>query len=230
MKKNFLFGLIGAGALILSGSVGFAAWTIKNSTDSKEDPSLKLTADATVNDESLQLGECKWTDSVVEFKPVKKTGVTYSYSWLSASDVLTEDNLTAVYEIKGKASANANININASFTDSTTASESVKTYSELTKLSASTGKGIVDALPKAQVGSTGSETGSVTADGQGSFSASISVTFGWGFAFGGNNPYEYYNSKKYSVSLAGEAKTNIGYLSYLPKCSFTLSVKVSLAS
>lgn len=237
MKKNFLFGLIGAGALILSGSVGFAAWTIKNSTDSKEETVLKITADATVQDESLQLteNECKWTDSTVQFKPVKKTGSPSG--WLSVSDPAdTTDDLTASYQIKGKASAKATITIQATFEDTTQKSttDDVKSYQDLTTLGTNSektpGTGIVGELPKPIIGSSGAaNTGSVTADADGSFTASISVTFSWGAAFGGKNPYEYYNSKAYTKDLATEAKTNIGYLVYLPKCSFKLTVNVTAA-
>lgn len=233
MKKNFLFGLIGAGALILSGSVGFAAWTIKNSTDSKEDTELKITADATVKDENLRLGECKWDEnSSVKFLPVTKNGL--AHSWLSASPVLDTEQLTATYNIAGKgAPASGTVTINATFEDTTTASTDVKTYSELRNLGTNSEThetGIVGDLPKPIIGSNGTaNTGSVTAGADGSFTASISVTFSWGAAFGGKNPYEYYNSKLYKKELATEAKTNIEYLAYLPKCSFKLTVTVNAA-
>ncbi len=233
MKKNFLFGLIGAGALILSGSVGFAAWTIKNSTDSKEDTDLNITADATVNDENLQLGECKWDEnSSVKFLPVTKTGL--DYSWLSASNALPTEQLTATYNIAGKgAPASSKVTIDATFEDTTTATTNVKTYNELRGLgtnSETQKTGIVGELPKPIIGSNGTaNTGSVTAVADGSFTASIFVTFSWGAAFEGKNPYEYYNSKPYKPDLATEAKTNIEYLAYLPKCSFKLTVNVKTA-
>lgn len=235
MKKNFLFGLIGAGALILSGSVGFAAWTIKNSTDSKEDTVLKITADATVIDESLQLGECKWDEnSSVKFLPVI-TETKLPYSWLSATGALSTEQLTATYTIAGTgAPASRAVTIDAKFEDTTTASSGVKTYDELKNLGTNSektkGTGIVGELPKPIIGSNGAaNTGSVTANADGSFTASISVTFSWGAAFGGKNPYEYYNSKPCTKDLATEAKTNIGYLDYLPKCSFKLTVTVKVA-
>lgn len=233
MKKNFLFGLIGAGALILSGSVGFAAWTIKNSTDSKENTDLKITADATVNDENLQLGVCNWDEnSSVKFLPVTKTGL--QYSWLSATGALPSEQLTATYNITGTgAPASRAVTIDATFEDTTTASTNVKTYNELRSLgtnSETKKTGIVGELPKPIIGSNGTaNTGSVTAAADGSFTASISVTFSWGAAFEGKNPYEYYNSKPYKPDLATEAKTNIKYLAYLPKCSFKLTVNVKTA-
>lgn len=237
MKKNFLFGLIGAGALILSGSVGFAAWTIKNTTASKDDSTLHISADATVNDESLQLTEkeCKWTDSIVQFKPVEKTGLPYH--WLSATDAAEADDLTASYQIKGKASANAAITIQTTFEDITqeSAEKDVKPYQKLTVLGTNSeqtpGKGIVGAMPSPTItdGAGGAVTNSITADENGNFSASVSVTFSWGAVFGGKNPYEYYNNKGYTPELANEARTNIKYLEYLPKCSFKLTVTLNAA-
>lgn len=233
MKKNFLFGLIGAGALILSGSVGFSAWTIKNSTDSKEDSSLKITADADVKDESIKLGECSWTDPLVEFKPVK---TTETYSWLEVSDPIPSENLVATYSIAGTAKAGQNLTISAKFADATdtTKDENSKKYSDLVILGNSEdGKehGIVGALPTPTISGGSSGNASIEADStSGAFSATISVQFSWGLAFGGVNPYKYYNSKKYSEPLADLAKTNIGYLSYLPKCSFKLTVTVNASN
>ena len=54
-KKNFLFALIGAGTLVLSAGVGFAAWTINSTSDKNEDTSLTLSADATVTDNRIVL-------------------------------------------------------------------------------------------------------------------------------------------------------------------------------
>lgn len=233
MKKNFLFGLIGAGALILSGSVGFAAWTIKNSTDSKEDSSLKITADAEVKDERIKLGECSWTDSLVEFKPVR---TTETYSWLEVSDSIAPENLGATYSIAGTAKAGQNLTISAKFEDATetTKDENAKKYADLVTLGDSEdGKthGIVGTLPTPTISGGSSGNASVKADStSGAFSATISVQFSWGGAFDGCNPYKYYNSKKYSESLADLAKTNIGYLSYLPKCSFKLTVTVTASN
>lgn len=236
MKKHTLFALLGAGTLALSASVGFAAWTIKNNTDSKTD-SLHLSADATINNESVTLNEgTKWTDSNVQFKPVKSKE---TYSWLDASEELPEENLSASYAISGTAGKNQALTISATFEDTTTiTSDDVKSYADLTALGDNkdkTGHGIVGALPTPKIshGSTGNIQDSslrITADAEGNFSATITVTFSWGAAFDGKNPYAYYNFYEYSKTLADLAQTNIGYLSYLPKCSFTLAITVTASN
>ena len=237
MKKNFLFGLIGAGALILSGSVGFAAWTITNPSDSKEDTSLKITADGTVTDARFVIDTIAWDNRSVQFKPVKEDQKTYTHNWLSASDVLPAEALGTSYTITGKAPEGTKLQVSAELTDETKAdpTNGVKTYAELAGLGhentdGTGGKGVVSALPKATVVFGSTPSNSITVDHNGQFSATASLQFGWGAAFGGKNPYEFYNNKAYSPELAELAKTNIEYLKYLPKCSFKLKFTVSLAS
>lgn len=237
MKKNFLFGLIGAGALILSGSVGFAAWTITNSSDSKEDTSLKITADANVTDAHFIINTINWDDKSVQFKPVKESTKEYKYHWLSASDLLLGEDLGASCTITGTAPEGTRLQVSAVLTDETKAdsAKDVKTYAEIAGLGyentdGTGGKGVVSALPNATVVFGSTPSNSITVDHNGQFSATASLQFGWGAAFGGQNPYEFYNSKEHSLKLAELAKKNIEYLKYLPKCSFKLTFTVSLAS
>lgn len=239
MKKNFLFGLIGAGALILSGSVGFAAWTITNSSDSKEDASLKITADANVTDAHFIINTINWDDKSVQFKPVKESTKEYKYHWLSASasDLLPGEDLGASCTITGTAPEGTRLQVSAKLTDETKtdSTQDVKTYAEIAGLGhentdGTGGNGVVSALPNATVVFESTSSNSITVDQNGQFSATASLQFGWGAAFGGQNPYEFYNSKEYSLKLAELAKKNIEYLKYLPKCSFKLTFTVSLAS
>lgn len=223
-KKNFLFGLIGAGALILSGSVGFAAWTIINNKASKNDSTLHISADATVNDESISITRSEWDSTKsVQFKPVKEANKQYKYSWLGASEELTAESLTAIFEIDGKAPKGKTVNITATFTETT--NDATETYSSLVT------KGIVAELPTPHVGSSGSSdnTGTAVANQAGEFKASVSVEFGWGTKFGNVNPYEHYNNLGYTPELATEAKKNIEYLQYLENCKFQLTVDFSIA-
>lgn len=227
MKKNFLFGLIGAGALILSGSVGFAAWTITNSNDSKEDTSLKITADANVTDAHFVINTINWDDKSVQFKPVKESSKTYTYDWLSASasDLLSAEDLGASCTITGTAPKGTKLQVSAKLTDETKAdSADVKKYADIVKL------GVVSALPEASVVFGSTPSNEVTIGDSGTFSATASFKFDWGTAFNTKNPYEFYNNQPYNPILAGQAKTNIEYLKYLPNCSFKLAFTVSLAS
>lgn len=230
-KKNLLFALIGAGTLVLSAGVGFATWTINSTSDKNEDTSLKLSADATVTDNRIVLemgsGKTEWTDNSVKFIPVKKASYSPELKqpiWLDVSSSEKEDDLTAKYHVAGKAQAGKTISIKPTFSDTTKEkTPTAKTYDDIKKLGIKTIRttGIVGDLPVPQATTA-------TVDDKGAFSADIIITFSWGEAFGGKNPYEYYNSKDYIKDLGDEAKTNIENLQYLPQCSFKLEVEVSV--
>ncbi len=220
MKKNFLFGLIGAGALMFSAGVGYSAWTITGGNSSKDD-NLSLKADATVIDSHINISESKWADASVEFRPVVPNGTQYKYSWLTATDSLTEENLIAKYHLEGKAGANAKLSVAATFTETTSGTN---TYASLVT------KKLV-AAPKMSITSPAS----VTAGADGTFTQDITITFAWGEHFilpdtaAAVNPYEFYNSQKFSEKLATDASTNLKALDVLNNCSFKLSLTVSLA-
>ena len=213
MKKNFLFGLIGAGALILSGSVGFAAWTIKNSTASKEDTSLTITADAEVRDQRISVTTLAWDNKSINFAPSKidSQGQTVSYpnTWLEA-DEYESSNLTTTYTVTGTAPEGVTLSVIPTLTETT------NIYTTLL------GDGIVGAIPTPTVGNV-----SVTG---GQFSSVITIKFTWGSVFGGDNPYVYYNKTGYEPSKADDAKAKIQKLDQLKSCKFNLTVTVSLAS
>lgn len=222
MKKNFLFGLVGAGALILSAGVGYAAWTINGGNNTNKG-NLNLKADASVNDSRINVDAKKseWTDDSVEFKPVVPDGETYKHSWLTATNSLKEENLTASYHLEGKAGANAKLSVAATFTETTSGTD---TYASL----------VEKKLVSKSVMSITSPV-SVTAGADGTFTQDITITFAWGEHFklpdaaAAVNPYEFYNSKDYTDELATEASTNLKALDALNHCTFELSLTVSLA-
>ena len=218
-KKNFLFALIGAGTLVLSAGVGFASWTITNDSDS-QDGSLNISADTEVNDNRLVIVSHDWTDSSIQFKPVEATTTKH---WLTVSGALKEEDLSAKFTISGKAAGNAKLVVSAKLEDS--GHTGTHSYTQLTslgeKFNEPSKKGIVKALPII-------DDQKITANAEGNFSADITFSLSWGEAFNSKNPYSYYNSRDYSSLLADNAKTNLGYLSDLSKCSIKLTVTVSV--
>ena len=218
-KKNFLFALIGAGTLVLSAGVGFASWTITNDSDSK-DGSLNISADTEVNDNSLVIVSHDWTDSSIQFKPVKASTL---HHWLTVSDALDKEDLSATFAISGKAAGNAKLVVSAKLED--LGHTGTNSYTQLTSLGTNfnepSKRGIVKALPTIN-------DQKITANAEGNFSSNITFSLSWGEAFNSQNPYSYYNSRDYSSLLADNAKTNLGYLSDLSKCSIKLTVTVSV--
>ena len=135
-KKNFLFALIGAGTLVLSAGVGFAAWTINGTSDKKEDSSLKLSADATVTDNRIVLDQTKtnWSDQTVKFIPVKKTSYSPALKtiWLDVADEEQTDDLGAKFHVEGTVPGNKTITIKPTLSDTTQpdAANNIKSYQD----------------------------------------------------------------------------------------------------
>lgn len=221
MKKNFLFGLIGAGALILSGSVGFAAWTI-NAQQETGTGSINVSADGTITDNRITIDttNSKFQDgySSISFAAAKN-GSTFETPWLSASEPIEEvDKLTLKYDVTVTGHAGLNVSATASIEDNGTAVDGTDTpFRTLIKA------GIIGELP------TISEVTLTDKAGNGTYKGTIEATFTWGSIFGNQNPYVYYNSQKYEKDLADKASKNIAKLATITNYSgLTLSYTVSV--
>lgn len=72
----------------------------------------------------------------------------------------------------------------------------------------------------------------------GKFKCTVTVTFGWGSHFGGNNPYTFYNAKGVNEYVTGssgptwgdDAVTYLGYVATLSSVQFTLTITTSEAA
>lgn len=217
MKKNFLFGLIGAGALILSGSVGFAAWQISGANlDKSENVSIK--ADYEITDSRITFKSGAWDENKgqINFAPSnvvpEGTSINLSKVWLTGSDY--GEKLQAVYTLvlstPSKPSEAPKINAVLEETDSS------KTYETLA--SAGQGKG-----KRLTADPTVTYTSNASADIL-TYTYTITCSFGWGQAFNNQNPYVYFNSNAFNNDLADEAKTNIGLLNKINNAKFTLKI------
>lgn len=221
MKKNFLFGLIGAGALILSGSVGFAAWTINAKNDINKDASLGVSADGTITDNRIKLDEDNshfqtGFDSIA-FLPVSNLKITSP--WLDANPLERAEKLTIKYDLVVTGGANLTVSANASIVDEG------KTFTTLIN------DGIIGDLPT-------NITVSLTKEGlsTGTYKGTIVAEFTWGTHFTSTkthaivNPYTFYNEQDYSDTLAEDANDNIAKLQDIQKYAglklkFTVSIK-----
>ena len=202
MKKNFLFGLIGAGALILSGSVGFAAWTI-NAQQETGTGSINVSADGTITDNRITIDttNSKFQDDYSSMSfAAAKNGSTFETPWLSASEPIKEvDKLTLKYDVTVTGHAGLNVSATAKIVD--------KDNGEFSKLINT--DHIIGELP------TNINVTFTDKAGNGTYTGTIEATFTWGSIFylekekKNVNPYVYYNSNLYSKDLADSARTNI---------------------
>ena len=217
MKKNFLFGLIGAGALILSGSVGFAAWQISGANvDESENVSIK--ADYEITDSRITVKSGAWDENKgqINFAPSnvvpEGTSIDTSKAWLTGSDY--GEKLQAVYTLvlntPSKPSEAPKINTILEETDSNKAYETVA--------SAGQGKG-----KRLTQNPTATYSSNASVDKL-AYTYTITCSFGWGEAFNNQNPYVYFNSNAFNNNLADEARTNIGLLEKINNATFTLKI------
>lgn len=217
MKKNFLFGLIGAGALILSGSVGFAAWQISGANlDESENVSIK--ADYEITDSRITVKSGAWDENKgqINFAPSnvvpEGTSIDTSKAWLTGSDY--GEKLQAVYTLvlntPSKPSVAPKINTVLEETDSNKAYETVA--------SAGQRKG-----KRLTQNPTATYSSNASVDKL-AYTYTITCSFGWGEAFNNQNPYVYFNSNAFNNNLADEARTNIGLLEKINNATFTLKI------
>ena len=216
MKKNFLFGLIGAGALILSGSVGFAAWTI-NAQQETGTGSINVSADGTITDNRITIDttNSKFQDGYNSISfAAAINGSTFVTPWLSASTPIEAvDKLTLKYDVTVTGHAGLNVSATAKIVD--------KDNGEFSKLINT--DHIIGELP------TNINVTLTDEAGNGTYKGTIEATFTWGSAFGNQNPYVYYNSKPYEKDLADKASENIAKLATITNYSgLTLSYTVSV--
>lgn len=215
MKKNFLFGLIGAGALILSGSVGFAAWTI-NAHDETGTGSINVSADGAITDNRIKIDtkNSKFQDGYNSISfAAAINGSTFVTPWLSASTPIEAvDKLTLKYDVTVTGHVGLNVSATAKIVD--------KDKGEFTTL---IDQGIIGALP------TNINVTLTDEKKNGTYTGTIEATFTWGSAFGNENPYVYYNSQLYKKNLADQASENIAKLATITNYSgLTLSYTVSV--
>ncbi len=223
MKKNFLFGLIGAGALILSGSVGFAAWTINAKNTINKDAGLGVSADGTIADNRIKLDEKNSNFQTgfnsIAFVPVTNDKITSP--WLDANPLESAEKLTIKYDLVVTGGANLAVSAEASIVDEGTDKKFTSLITD----------GIIGKFPTISAVSLTEDSSS-----KGTYKGTIEATFTWGTHFTSINshvpvnPYTYYNEQAYIDSLADDASTNIAKLKEIYgynglKLKFTVSVK-----
>ena len=218
MKKHTLFALLGAGTLALSASVGFAAWTI-NARDAKDDVSINVSADGTVNDNRIEISKSGEgttsgfaSSSGIAFQAVQDSNITNP--WLSAKPLAESEQLSLTYNLYVKGKVGLSLSVSGSVVDNGINEGKDKKYDALAS------SHIVGALPK--INSTALEEYNKGNDTTPStYRASITLNFSWGSKFTSTkrskivNPYIFYNEKDYTPELATDAQNTLSQLSNL---------------
>lgn len=222
-KKNFLFALIGAGTLVLSAGVGFAAWTINAKNTEIGSGDITVSADGMVIDNRIAIDtkNSKFKDGFSTVSFVADTTKKKASDWLTVTGE-SKEQLTLKYDVVVTGGKGLKVQISeAKVVDEGTQ----KTFTNLT---GADNKKIFGALPSiSQVIDMTEQTTKAT---KGTYIGTIELTFTWGEAFENENPYKYYNANGYDKSSADQAKTNIEKLQDIKDYQgLKLSYKVSVA-
>lgn len=227
MKKKLTITIASILSVIVIIGVGFAAWVITN-------PNVEAAADGTISvetvtDKSYTL-TAEITGEAISFGASKTPAAEATKGWLK-NDAKTENleatlKLTITYKDWSVIPENLKLKIVAGKTSEETFSQdggftTLVTKNILKNPTISydgtttttpvtvTMNGAEVEIPKTAAFGTVDTTVSDTAK---TATATIKITFGWGTAFGGENPenpYNYYNKQDYTYERAQEANKNL---------------------
>ncbi len=231
-KKAMIMAVASLGSMALIGT-GFAGWVISTSTTTNAD-GVMVAYD--VKDQRFEVATGKWTNgkegaatgekaNIVFGK--SKTAVTNQWLHYDAADMETES-LSDTYEFKVSSKDNSDA---GSF-----------------KVALSTGAPggfvVTDTNDKAWEKATTGETTAVkampnieyldddsTVDGKytfvdGTATVKMKITFGWGTAFGGINPFDYYNGKEATEENVKAAVNSLNLVKALNDVAFTVNLVI----
>ena len=197
MKKKSLATLLSGFLTVSLTGVGFASWVITGGDSEDVNGTVNV---ETVSDQRVQIRECTSTeletitdeDFVIQFGHKADNSIQNPWFQSVGSDVVEED-LTAKipFYIKNHTHATVTVTFDAALTALTGSSTPEDTSDDYVVLNYSYTE---------PTGDTSTTEGL----------AYINLNFAWGQAFGGKNPYSYYNGQDYSDALATKALALFG--------------------
>ena len=206
MKKRVIISSLIVLSLLMLVSIGFASWVISNSHSGES--TGNFTAYDAVDNGSITVSNP--TQNIVFGA---HTDETATYSWLSDSTLDPQSlSVTFTVQLQNKEAGSANVVLTL-------------TPSLVYKVDG-TGYSAGDEYTTAQTYFAGPSFSCTSVNSKASLSgstltftdndiATITVTYTWGSAFNGLNPWKYYNDQAYTAELATDAKTKLNALDAL---------------
>lgn len=221
MKRKTLTLAISVFALLAIISVGFASWVITRQ-DQNKDAKGSITVE-TINGEVNYLESVTISENAIHFgtpATMNKEG-----AWLTASSDAKQQNLTATLTIvltkNLEAGEKINLTVKADDSDPTK-----KAAYEAAIATDPTSTNYIKA-PVFKMGGTGVTeltSANFLQNASGKYEAVVTIAFDWGTAFGGNNPYEYYNEKAFTPENVSAANTALSALAKLYGIKYIVTV------
>lgn len=203
MRKKGLAGILSLLICIAIVGVGFASWVISGNDEETVTGNVEVD---TITDNRVQI-EIVSSETKLKFAGKSTTSETYPKAWLT-TDITEDLVITINFKVSFKNTANdtAKNLINVSATCDTTNISSIITSNYVALKS--------------------TDVSTIAEDGTGT----VTVTFKWGTAFNGKNPFDYYNSQEYSDALATAAYTALKALEEMGTKTITIKVTASYTS
>lgn len=221
MKRKTLTLAISVFALLAIISVGFASWVITRQDQSK--PAEGSISVETINGEVNYLEEVTIAkDDIIHFGTPATMDI--ENAWLTASSAKTQD-LTATLKIVLTKNLVEGEKINLTFKVDDSDPTKKAAY-EAAIATNPTSSNYIKA-PVFKMG--GTEVTELTSDNfspnaSGKYEAVVTIAFDWGTAFGGQNPYNYYNGLPFTPENVSAANTALSALAALDGIKYIVTV------
>lgn len=228
-KTGIIAAVVGLSAVSLV-SVGFASWVMSGGDTGTIEGTIDVD---TVDDQRFLIGEKTLTygnasgkdkggETATKIVYGIDNSVAQTYNWLTASTTSTNkyENLDAkltFFVANAPTASNISVTFAPKADKATDWSDAVEDH-------------LVAAPTIGELNITDGGTKTIQGIEGSCKKVEVSVHFNWGSAFGGNNPYVYYNSTAYSVELSNDAKTKLKALeTYLTGMSYVLTITTTAA-
>lgn len=244
MKKKLTITIASILSVIVIIGVGFAAWVITN-PNVKDEANGTISVE-TVTDKSYTLTATNPAETISFGAPAT---MNIANAWLKADKDANTENLTATLTLTLKYMNIADVGEITFKMETLKGSDADKTFAELvtggyivnptisykgnaetyTDIAAEADKTVFDGLTIPE--GAFKETTAPTESAMGEATATIKITFGWGFAFGNTNPYTFYNGEGHSYGNDySTAKTALKAIEGLTGVSYKVTVTGTTAA
>lgn len=226
-KKAMIMAVASLGSMALIGT-GFAGWVISANTTTNAS-GVMVAYD--VKDQRLKAGEGKWANGATEAKATtgeiifgKPTTTETAGAWLTYETDVKEQRLydTYVFEVSTLDTGNTGkFIVTQAETDPFVVTDKDSAWANATT------DNLVNTNPTITFDKA---DGTYVLDG-GKATVKMTITFAWGTAFGGDNPYTHYNqTQNPSDDLTKQAVTNLEKVKALNGVLFTVNLSIKAAA
>ncbi len=229
-KKAMIMAVASLGSMALIGT-GFAGWVISASTTTHAD-GVMVAYD--VKDQRFVVANGKWTNGKGGTPAGEKANIVFGKSttevnnqWLhyDTADMETQSlSDTYVFEVSSKDTTDTG-SFKVALSSGTPAGFVVTDTNDAWKNATTGAKTAVNPTPAIEFLEDEATDGKYTFV-EGKATVKMKITFSWGTAFGGDNPFDYYNGKAATEENVKAAVDSLNLVKALNKVAFTVNLVI----